>query len=498
MTNPKSEGDPLRRRLPILDGAKGAHPGRRRFLLGGGAGLGALAFESMLRRAGGSGAAQAQGAGLDFPAKAKRAIWLFMAGGPSHLDLLDYKPDLASKFDTDLPESVRGTQRLSTMTAGMGRYPVAPSVFKFKQYGQSGTWFSELLPWTARLADDLAVIRTVNSESVNHDPAMLAMLTGSQLTGKPSVGAWLSYGLGSLNQNLPTFVVMTSLFSQHVLVQALSNRLWDSSFLPSVHAGVTVRSTGDPILFVRDPAGMDTATRRAMLDATRDMNAIQSQRLHDPVTQARIDEYEMAYRMQSAVPELTDLSGETAATRALYGDAVDTPGSFASNCLLARRMLERDVRFVQIFHRGWDSHDSLPLRHPAQCLDVDQACYGLVTDLKQRGLLEDTLVVWGGEFGRTVFSQGELTADTYGRDHHPRCFSMWVAGGGIKPGTVYGTTDDFGYNVVDGSVPLRDLHATLLHQFGIDHDRLTVNYQGLNQKLVGVDHPAHVVTGILA
>jgi len=498
MTLPKSDGSRQGRRLPILDAAGGAHAGRRRFLLGGGAGLGALAFESLIRRHAGAGGAHAEAGGVDFPAKAKRAIWLFMAGGPSHLDLLDYKPDLASKFNTDLPESVRGTQRLSGMTASMKRYPVAPSVFKFKQYGQSGTWFSELLPWTARLADDLAVIRTVNSESVNHDPAMLAMLTGSQLIGKPSAGAWISYGLGSLNQNLPTFVVMTSLFSQHVVVQALSNRLWDSAFLPSVHAGVPVRSTGDPILFVKDPDGMNAATRRAMLDATRDLNLLQSQRLHDPATQARIDEYEMAFRMQSAVPELTDLSGESAATRALYGDAVATPGSFASNCLLARRMLERDVRFVQIFHRGWDSHEDLPVEHPAQCLDIDQACYGLVTDLKQRGLLDDTLVLWGGEFGRTVFSQGDLTATNYGRDHHPHCFSMWAAGGGIKPGTVYGTTDDFGYNVVDGSVPLRDLHATLLHQFGIDHDRLTVAYQGLNQKLVGVDQPAHVVSGLLA
>jgi hypothetical protein len=321
---------------------------RRRFLLGGSAGLGGLALESLLRHAAAPATARAAGSGTDFAPKAKRAIWLFMAGGPSQLDLLDYKPGLADMFGAEVPASVLGTQRLSAMTSGQGVFRVAPSAFKFSQHGQAGTWFSELLPWTARLADDVAVIRTVNTEAVNHDPAMSAAMTGSQLTGKPAVGAWLSYGLGSLNQNLPTFVVMTSLFSQHVLVQALSNRLWDSAFLPSIHAGVTVRGTGDPILFIKDPGGMDTAARRAMLDATQALNALEAKRRGDPATQARIDEYELAFRMQSAVPELTDLGGETATTRALYGDSVNTPGSFAANCLLARRMLERDVRFVQI------------------------------------------------------------------------------------------------------------------------------------------------------
>jgi Protein of unknown function (DUF1501) len=470
---------------------------RRRILAAAGPGLGGLALATLWGRGVRRSAAQTAAPGPNFPAKAKRAIWLFMAGGPSHLDLFDYKPGLAAQFNQDLPDSVRGTQRLTTMTSGQARFPIAPSVFKFARYGQAGTWVSELLPWTAKLVDDIAVIKTVASDSVNHDPAILAAMTGSQLAGKPSLGAWLSYGLGSLNENLPTFVVMTSLFSQHVLVQALSSRLWGSAFLPGTHAGVTVRSTGDPVLFLQNPAGMDISVRRSTLDAVRSMNQHELERVNDPTIMANIEQHEMAFRMQSAVPELTDMSGESDATRALYGESVNKPGTFARNCLLARRMLERDVRFVQLYHRGWDSHDQLPMRHAAQCQEIDQACYGLVTDLKQRGLLDETLVIWGGEFGRTVFSQGELTATTYGRDHHPRCFSVWMAGGGIKPGVVHGETDDFGYNIVKDPVPLRDLHATILHQFGLDHDRLKVRYQGLDQKLVGVDAPARVVQGIL-
>jgi hypothetical protein len=466
---------------------------RRSILTTAGQGLGALALSALL----GEREARAAQPKIDLPVKARRAIWLFMGGGPSHLDLFDYKPGLAAMFNQDLPESVRGTQRLTTMTSGQDRFPIAPSLFKFSQQGQSGTWVSELLPWTAKLADDIAVIKTLNTESINHEPAMLAINTGSQLAGKPSVGAWFSYGLGSLNDNLPTFVVMTSLFSQHVLVQALSSRLWSSSFLPSIHAGVTVRSTGDPVLFVQNPGGIDNATRRLSLDAIQALNRRQLGRIGDPETAARIDELEMAFRMQSAVPALVDTSKETAATLALYGDSVNHPGTFANNCLLARRMIEQNVRFVQIYHRGWDSHDNLPTRHPAQCQDVDQACYGLVTDLKSRGLLDDTLVIWCGEFGRTVYSQGELTATNYGRDHHPRCFSAWLAGGGIKPGIVYGETDDFGYNVVQNPVALRDLHATLLQQFGLDQQKLSVTYQGLDQKLVGVGPPAQVVSGIL-
>jgi hypothetical protein len=482
MPNPK-------RSLPLLD--------RRRFLGAGAGGLGALALETLLRK-GAGGEARASAAGPTLPIRAKRAIWLFMAGGPSHLDLFDYKPGLKNRFNQDVPASVLGAQRLSTMTSGQGRFPVAPTVFSFAQHGQSGTWVSDALPWTAKLADDIAVIKTISGDSVNHDPAMLSIMTGASQFGKPSVGAWLSYGLGSLNQNLPTFVVMTSLFSQHVLVQALSNRLWGSGFLPSIHAAVPVRSPGDPVEYLPNPAGVPADVRRSMLDAAAALNRVQATRLGDPETTARIDQYEMAFRMQSAVPDLIDLSGESDATRALYGDSVNTPGTFAANCLLARRMLERDVRFVQIYHRGWDSHDTLPDRHRAQCADVDQACYGLVTDLKSRGLLDDTLVIWGGEFGRTVFCQGDLTMDSYGRDHHPYCFSMWMAGGGIRPGITYGETDDYGFNVASNPVALRDLHATLLHQFGLDHNALSVVYQGLNQKLVGVDAPAQVVSGIVA
>jgi hypothetical protein len=470
---------------------------RRRLLALGGQGVAGLALESMLRGTGARPAVAQAATPAMLPVKAKRAVWLFMAGGPSHLDLFDYKPGLKARFNEDLPPSVRGMQRLTTMTSGQARFPVAPSVFAFKQNGASGTWVSELLPWTAKIADDIAVVKTVSSESINHDPAMMAIHTGSQIAGKPSMGAWLSYGLGSMNENLPTFVVMTSLFSQHVLVQALSNKLWGSAFLPSVHAGVTVRGAGSPVLYLSNPAGIDTGVRRTMLDATQALNRRQAARLADPQISSRIDQYEMAFRMQSAVPELTDISGETATTRALYGNSVDTPGTFAANCLMARRMLERGVRFVQIYHRGWDSHGQLPMRHAAQCLDVDQGCYGLVTDLKQRGLLDDTLVIWGGEFGRTVYSQGELTNTDYGRDHHPLSFSMWMAGGGIKPGITYGQSDDFGYNAVADPVPLRDLHATVLHQFGLDHNKLTLRYQGLDQKLVGVDKPANVVRGLL-
>lgn len=473
---------------------------RRSLLKAGGAGLAGVALEAMLRQAGGGGVAHAAVPGTDFPAKAKRAIWLFMAGGPSQLDLFDYKPDLTQWYGKPLPDSVRGTQRLTKDLAARGTLYVSPSMFRFSQSGQSGTWFSELVPNIARLADDIAVIKTVNTEAVNHDPAMLAMMTGSQLAGKPSAASWLSYGLGSMNADLPTFVVMTSTFADHSQVQALSERLWGNFFLPASTAGVTLRTPGTPVLYLADPPGMTRGDRRAVLDTTKAMNQRRLQRFGQAETSARIDQYEMAFRMQSAVPALTDLAGESESTRALYGPEVNTPGTFAANCLLARRMLERDVRFVQIFHRGWDSHDGLPPKHIAQCRDIDQACYGLVTDLKQRGLLEDTLVIWGGEFGRSVYSQGpagSFTETNYGRDHHPRCFSMWMAGAGIKPGIVHGETDEFSFNVVKDSVPLRDLHATVLQQFGLDHNRLTVRFQGLDQKLVGVDGPAQVVQGIL-
>jgi hypothetical protein len=449
-------------------------------------GLGQTALAAML-------GGRAAGAGPHFPARARRVIWLFMAGAPSQLDLLDHKPGLAARYDQDLPDSVRNGQRLTGMSAGQARFPVAPSLFTFAQHGQSGTWVSELLPWTAKLADRIAVIKTLHTEAINHDPATLYMSSGSQVGGKPSLGAWLSYGLGSLDQNLPTFAVMTSRYTQKKNVQALSARLWSSGFLPAQHGGVTVRGGGDPLLYLRNPPGVDAGVRRAMLDGVQAMNQIHGRATGDRQVADRIAQYEMAFRMQSAVPELADLSGETAATRALYGAAVDVPGTFAANCLTARRMLERGVRFVQIFHRGWDAHEELPVRHPAQCRDVDRACYGLVTDLESRGLLDDTLVIWGGEFGRTVYSQGPLSAFNYGRDHHPRCFSIWLAGAGIKPGIVFGETDDYSYNVVRDPVHVRDLHATILHLCGLDHQRLSVRHQGLDQRLIAVGNPARVV-----
>jgi hypothetical protein len=467
---------------------------RRALLKAGASGLGGLALNSLLSR--GSARAAAPDA-VSSPARAKRAVWLFMAGGPSQLDLFDYKPTLAARANQLLPDSVRGNLRLSTMTSTLPELRIAPAAFEFRQHGRSGAWLSELLPHTAEVVDDLTVIKTVQSDVVNHDPGVLAMLTGSQVAGKPAVGAWLSYGLGSLNQNLPTFVVMTSAFSQHAgMVQALSSRLWDSAFLPEAHAGVPVRSGGEPVLFLKDPPGLEQSMRRHMLDAGKSLNQHRFEQLHDPEIQTRVEQHEMAFRMQSAVPELTDLSGETDASKALYGPEVNTPGSFAHNCLMARRMLERDVRFVQIFHRGWDAHEFLPAGHRLQCADIDQACRGLITDLKRRGLLQDTLVIWGGEFGRTVFYQGE-PGDEFGRDHHGNCFSMWMAGAGIKPGMVHGETDDFGFNVVNGAVPLRDLHATILDQFGLDHEQLAVPFQGLSQKLVGVGPRARVVSEIL-
>jgi hypothetical protein len=468
---------------------------RRQMMLGAAAGLSHTALTTML-----AGPAQASDApaGPHFAPRAKRVIWLFMAGAPSQLDLFDHKPALADRYDEDLPDSVRNGQRLTGMSSGQARFPVAPSIYKFAQHGQAGTWISELLPWTARIVDDIAVIKTLQTDAINHEPATIYINSGSQVGGKPSLGSWLSYGLGRPNENLPSFAVMTSRYTQKNNVQALSSRMWSSGFLPAEHGGVAVRGGKDPLLYLSNPPGVDAGIRRSMLDGVRAMNLIQLRGLGDPQIADRITQYEMAFRMQSAVPELADLSGETAATRALYGDDVDVAGSFAANCLTGRRLLERGVRFVQIYHRGWDSHQYLPLRHPAQCRDVDRACYGLITDLKSRGLLQDTLVIWGGEFGRTVYSQGPLTPTNYGRDHHPRCFSIWMAGAGIKPGLVFGETDDYSYNVVRDPVHLRDLHATILHLCGLDHHRLSVRHQGLDQRLIAVGNPARVVTELLA
>ena len=476
---------------------------RRQFLATGAKGLGGVALASLMGPTLFSQMARAMtpqevAASLpNFFPKAKRAIYLFMAGAPSQIDMWDYKPALNAMFDKDLPDSVRRGQRLTGMTSGQARFPLAPSVFNFKQYGASSTWVSELLPWTAQVVDDLALIKTVWTEAINHEPAITYINTGNMNQGRPSLGAWIAYGLGTMNENLPTFVVLTSKFRTTSNVQAISSRLWSSGFLPSKYAGVAFRGAGDPVLYLSDPSGVDRETRRDMLDGLDKLNQIEQVRVGDPEIDTRISQYEMAFRMQTSVPELTDMGQESQATLDLYGPDVKEPGTFAANCLLARRMVERGVRFVQIYHRGWDQHSKLPQNLPNQCQDVDHGCFGLIRDLKQRGLLEDTLVIWGGEFGRTVYCQGKLTHNDYGRDHHPRCFTMWMAGAGIKPGVSYGTTDDFCYNIVENPVHIRDMNATILHQFGIDASQFNYRYQGLDQRLIGVEE-AKVVRGILA
>jgi hypothetical protein len=420
-----------------------------------------------------------------------------MAGAPSQLDLFDYKPMTEKLFDKDLPDSVRMGQRLTTMTSGQDRFPIAPSKYRFAQYGQSGAWVSELLPYHAKMVDDLAFIKSVHTEAINHDPAITYICTGHQLPGRASLGSWLSYGLGSLNQNLPTFVVMTPSWTGRQEAQALYNRLWGSGFLPSKHSGVALRSGGDPVLFLSNPPGVDSSQRKRMLGHLEKFNQRTLEAFGDPDTQTRIDQYEMAFRMQSSVPELTDISGESKETLEMYGPDVEKSGTYAQSCLLARRMIERDVRFVQIFHRGWDQHGNLAGDLPKQCLDVDQPSWALIQDLKQRGLLDDTLVIWGGEFGRTIYCQGKLTRENYGRDHHPRCFTIWMAGGGIRPGTVYGETDDFSYNIVNDPVHIHDLNATILHCLGIDNRRLSFKFQGLDMRLTGVE-PHYPVQAVLA
>ena len=432
-----------------------------------------------------------------FAPKAKRLIYLFMNGGPSQIDLLDYKPGLEKIYDTDLPGSIRMGQRLTTMTSGQLRFPIAPSKYSFKQYGQSGTWFSELLPHTAKIADEIAVIKSVHTEAINHDPAVTYIQTGNQIPGKPSLGSWLSYGLGSECDNLPAFVVMTPSWSAKRDAQALYQRLWEAGFLPTKHSGVALRAKGDAVLYLNDPPGVDRATRRDMLDSLGKLNAASFKRLGDPEINTRIAQYEMAFRMQASVPELTDLSGESKATLDLYGPEVTVPGTFSHSAILARRLAERGVRCIELFHREWDHHGDLPRDLPLQCRDTDHACSGLITDLKQRGMLDETLVVWGGEFGRTVYCQGKLTKTDYGRDHHPRCFTMWMAGGGIKGGVVHGETDDFSYTVVKDPVHIRDINATILHCLGIDHRRLTFKFQGLDQRLTGVEE-SNPVKAVLA
>jgi uncharacterized protein (DUF1501 family) len=475
---------------------------RRHFFRQGALGLGTAALSSLLpgQLLAAPAAPQAAPGGLPglphFAPKAKRAIYLFMNEGPSQMDMWDYKPKMADQFDKDLPESIRNGQRLTTMTSGQARFPVAPSKYKFAQHGKCGRWVSELLPWTAKIVDELAVIKSVWTEAINHDPAVTYICTGSQIPGRASLGAWLSYGLGTMNANLPEFVVMTASWTGRKEAQAIYNRLWGSGFLPSKHQGVALRSQGDPVLFLSNPDGVDAATRRKMLDALAKLNQKHLDEVADPETQARIAQYEMAFRMQTSVPELMDLSKERKETLEMYGPDVHKPGTFAASCLLARRLAERDVRFVQIFHRGWDQHFNVGGDLPNQCKDVDQACFALITDLKQRGLLEDTLVVWGGEFGRTIYCQGNLTRDNYGRDHHPRCFTVWMAGGGVRPGVIYGETDEYSYNIVENPVHIHDMNATILHCLGIDHKRLTYKVQGLDVRLTGVEEHGPVM-GIL-
>ncbi|MFO0928160.1 MAG: DUF1501 domain-containing protein [Gemmataceae bacterium] len=424
-----------------------------------------------------------------FKAKAKAVIYLHMNGGPAQMDLWDHKPKLQAFFNQDLPGSVRMGQRITTMTSGQSRLPVAPSMFKFAQHGKCGTWVSELLPHTAKLVDDIALVRTVFTNAINHDPACTFVMTGSEVPGKPSLGSWLSYGLGSESNDLPGFVVLTPNWKSGAAAQALFTRMWSSGFLPSKFTGVALRHMGDPVLYVQNPAGVSEKNRRAMLDTLNDLNRRTADRLGDPETLTRIAQYEMAFRMQTSVPELVDLGKESKKTLELYGPDVTRPGTFAASALLARRLVERGVRVVQILHRGWDQHGNLPRDLRAQCEDTDQPCAALLADLKQRGLLDSTLVVWGGEFGRTVYSQGRLTKDDYGRDHHPRNFCVWLAGGGIKGGYVHGETDDFSYNVVKDPVPVSDINATILHCMGIDHEKFTVKFQGLDQRLTGVENP---------
>ena len=455
---------------------------RRTFFKSTSLGIGSAALASLL-----TNDAQAS-TGLPglptFPAKAKRVIYLFQHGAPSQLDLFDYKPDLQKLRGSELPESIRKGQRLTGMTAYQAKFPTAPSLFKFAQHGQSGMWLSELLPHTAKMADEICVIRSMQTEAINHDPAVTFFQTGFQIAGRPSIGAWISYGLGSVGQDLPSFVVMVSQGSGNT--QALAERQWGSGFLPTKYQGVKFRSGADPVLYLSDPEGYSGTARRRFLDDLAKLNELKFQDYQDPEISTRISQYEMAYKMQSSVPELGDLSKEPESTFEMYGPDSRKPGSYAANCILARRLAERGVRFIQLFHRGWDQHNNLPKEIRGQCRETDQPSAALLQDLKQRGMLDDTLVVWGGEFGRTVYSQGLLTDDNYGRDHHPRCFSLWMAGGGIKGGVTHGETDDFSYNVVRDQVEVFDLHATILNRLGVDHTKLTFKFQGRHFRLTDV------------
>jgi hypothetical protein len=461
---------------------------RRLFLARSGIGLGAVALGSLLGHDQGRAAPAPGGLpGLPhFAPKARRVIYLFQSGAPSQLDLFDYKPELQKHRGMDLPDSVRMGQRITTMTSGQKRLPVAPSLFKFARHGRSGAWLSELLPHTAAIADDLCIVRSVQTEAINHDPAITFVQTGSQIAGRPSMGAWVAYGLGSSNRDLPAFVVLVSRGTGNPADQPLYDRLWGSGFLPTRYQGVKLRGGKEPVLYLANPAGCSPGLRRQMLDDLDELNRLRHEETHDPEILTRVAQYELAYRMQSSVPELTDLSREPEHVLRMYGPEVRRPGTYAANCLLARRLVERGVRFVQLYHMGWDQHGNLPKQIRGQCRDTDQATAALVRDLKQRGLLDDTLVIWGGEFGRTVYSQGELTATNYGRDHHPRCFTIWLAGGGIRAGYTHGETDEFSYNIVRDPVEVYDLNATILHLLGIEHTRLTFRFQGRDFRLTDV------------
>ncbi len=460
-------------------------------LLGGGAAKSAFGANGVLT------ADTAQQLMTHHAPKAKHVIYLHMVGGPPQMDLYDYKPKMNDYYDKDLPETIRNGQRLTTMTSGQARFPIAPSKFKFAQHGQSGMWVTELLPWTAKVVDDMCFIRSMNTEAINHEPAITYMQTGNQVTGRPCLGAWASYGLGSLNNDLPTFVVLVAKPTNTDQVQAISARLWQSGYLPGEHSATPFRSAGDPILYINNPPGVPTEIRRKTLDGLRQLNEQTLAQFGDPETRTRIEQYELAFRMQASVPELTNIASEPASTYELYGEEAKKPGSFTNHILLARRMVERGVRFVQIYLNNWDTHANVAGRLPSQCKDVDQACYALITDLKQRGLFDETLIIWGGEFGRTIYSQGGLSKENYGRDHHPRCFTMWMAGGGSKGGQIFGETDDFSYNIVKDPCHIHDFHATVLHLLGFDHERFTFKYQGLDQRLTGVE-PAHVIPQLLA
>ena len=437
---------------------------------------------------------EAESLGLPhFAPKAKRVIWLFQSGGPSQIELFDYKPALEKVRGTDLPESIRKGQRLTGMTSTQDHFPMVPSTFKFAQHGKSGTLISELLPQTAKIVDEICIIKSMHTEAINHDPAITFFQTGAQIAGRPSIGAWLSYGLGTESQDLPAFVVM---ITQGGGDQPLYDRLWGSGFLPTKYQGVKFRSVGDPVLYLTDPPGFDREMRRQYLDSLGELNQMRLKDFGDPEISTRIAQYEMAFRMQSSVPELTDVSKEPDSVFELYGEDARKPGTYAASCLLARRLAERGVRFTQIFIRGWDHHGKLPVELPRRCKATDQASAALVMDLKARGMLDETLVIWGGEFGRTVYCQGRMTEDDYGRDHHPRCFSLWMAGGGIKPGMSYGETDEFSYNITVDPVHVHDLQATILRCLGIDHTRLTFKYQGRSFRLTDIS--GEVVTKVLA